>query len=556
MHPFGRCVAFPRKLRFCLRNNTLSGSSIVAMHFSYTLSGVLAVLLLVVGAGCSKPESSPPQASATPEPLNSNTLVRVHWQGERNLGVNGSAYYFMRLLELADSQELESASFDKLARYPWRSFGEAAAGPSGFLRPLLDDILLWETFVEARQAPGQSIEYALAIRLSEERARVWFTNLAGAAQSITGLAPTTTPARPKAWEVKAEQSPRFIQLDRVGEWTLVGVAESENTLFAEILERTRQEQAPAPMMDDWIAVDLDLQRLMGTSIGEGMPRVSFSVTGDGARAITSGQMVFPQPLQINSAPWTTPMSLLHEPLASFTAVRGVTPLLSSLAAWDFLKLGEAPNQLFSWSLEGHSYRTYVAVPLHDARVRVGELTERALNEFNPWLTEREYVAFRPLSESNGATWGNSTDLQPFFTSVRIEEGEFLYAGLFPDIEEGKGAALRPTVFEEIKNTTNLVYYSWENTPKRIEPWLFMGQNIRVISHHAQLPMSSLSSVWLSTLRSRLDASETIVTLTAPNELSFSRVSSTGFTAVEVHLLADWFESPNFPFSLQSLFVEP
>jgi hypothetical protein len=39
-------------------------------------------------------------------------------------------------------------------------------------------------------------------------------------------------------------------------------------------------------------------------------------------------------------------------------------------------------------------------------------------------------------------------------------------------------------------------------------------------------------------------------------LVFTRTSTVGFTALELHLLADWMESPQFPRGLHTLLAPP
>ena len=99
---------------------------------------------------------------------------------------------------------------------------------------------------------------------------------------------------------------------------------------------------------------------------------------------------------------------------------------------------------------------------------------------------------------------------------------------------------------DIASRTNLVAYHWEATGSRAESTHVLGQLLRAITRHPQMPANTPSSQWLEAARSRLANSTTVVTLTKPNTLAFERRSTTGFTALELHLLADWMESPQFP----------
>jgi hypothetical protein len=44
--------------------------------------------------------------------------------------------------------------------------------------------------------------------------------------------------------------------------------------------------------------------------------------------------------------------------------------------------------------------------------------------------------------------------------------------------------------------------------------------------------------------------------TGPAQLDFTRQSTVGFNALELHLLADWLESPQFPHGLHTFLAPP
>ena len=99
--------------------------------------------------------------------------------------------------------------------------------------------------------------------------------------------------------------------------------------------------------------------------------------------------------------------------------------------------------------------------------------------------------------------------------------------------------------------TNLLYYDWEETGRQIQPRLVLGQTVREVSRRPQMPMDSAGLNFLAMLMPRLGDSTTVVSLAAPDQLTFHRRSTIGFTSVELHLLADWLESPEFPRGLHS-----
>jgi len=112
------------------------------------------------------------------------------------------------------------------------------------------------------------------------------------------------------------------------------------------------------------------------------------------------------------------------------------------------------------------------------------------------------------------------------------------------------------MIHDVLRRTNLVYYDWEITGPLIESWLYISQVARIAFRHPQLSLESASIAWFRVLSARLDKSATVVTGTGTNQLSFIRKSTAGLTAPELHLLADWLESPQFPRGLHSFLAPP
>src|SRR5712672_380435 len=94
--------------------------------------------------------------------------------------------------------------------------------------------------------------------------------------------------------------------------------------------------------------------------------------------------------------------------------------------------------------------------------------------------------------------------------------------------------------------TNLVAYDWELTGPRLDDLLYITQLIRAAVHMPQLPTTSYFIPWFEAIALKLGNSGMTVTITASNQLSFVRTSTLGFSALELHFLADWLESPQFP----------
>src|SRR5208283_2390546 len=108
-------------------------------------------------------------------------IARVHFAGAEQISADTNAVAFTNLWCSPEAQALREQTLDKLSRAPdvwFKSKIIAGAGDGAAqLRPLLDDLLKSEWILEVCDTTNGSPEYALAIRLNDQRAELWNTNL-------------------------------------------------------------------------------------------------------------------------------------------------------------------------------------------------------------------------------------------------------------------------------------------------------------------------------------------------------------------------------------------
>ena len=341
------------------------------------------------------------QLSAAPA---TETLARLHWLGLKQISADTNSAHFMSVWQLPQTVTLVAQTLDKLSRWP----GGGATNAAGtLLRPLLDDLVSSESYLELR-APTNShplgamnpasageggstsghqpstlnSQLVLALRLSPDRARLWQTNLAAALEALTGL--RSVPAG-NGWSLRKHEAPDLIEFARVGEWTLVGLGSGTNDLLSEFAVRITRDRAPfvRSATNFWCAADLDLSRLADYfplsarwTGGEGRGEVGnpFSIPkhlhlnaiGEGGDIRAHGTLDLSRPLDAPLPPWEIPTNFIYQPLTSFTAVRGLAAWLNASPAWQKLQLTPPPDQAFVWSEMGFPYQTYFAAPLPGA----------------------------------------------------------------------------------------------------------------------------------------------------------------------------------------------
>lgn len=555
------------------------------MNFRNILRGLFLALAFASMTGCGKSESALPPAPANSSALSPDTTVRMYWLGKRGIQLRMGSHYLMRIWQLQASADLQASTLSQLASAPSRLLGTPPE-KSGLATPLLDsslkDIVLNECYLEVRQPTNQAVELAFAIHLDAEGVGNWETNLANITGLLTGAFPAPSNNGLHGWSLHRTNPPNRLQFLRVNDWAVFGAGTESNALFTAICDRVRHYDDPfaANASTNWLEADLAPSRLAACfptlnpqlspcgiaaiiPRGETLNRLHLTVAGDGANVLTQGKLIFPGPLHIECEPWAPPANLIPESLNSFTAVRGLKPWLSSLKIWHDLPFGAPPGQLYFWALPGAASQAYFAAPLPDASNQVNRLTEYLMEKTNPWLAARGYVKFERLPESNGVSWGNLPSIQPFFKFVNAANGGVVFGGLLPDTTPGTNTQdnlyqrpSRSRLFDQMSAQTNLVYYDWELAGTRIEPCLYLGQVSRVVSRHPELPLESASLKWLRAIKPRLGDCTTIITCAGTNQLSFFRKSTVGFTGVELQLLADWLESPQFPRGLHSTLAPP
>ncbi|HRT07818.1 MAG TPA: hypothetical protein P5233_05465, partial [Candidatus Paceibacterota bacterium] len=300
----------------------------------------MAIALLALAGGCKK-SSAPP---AGPPPV--ETVARIHWVGKHKLEADPAATNFISIWNLPESARLQAQTLDKLALAPWllgRGPAASNGAPAPLLRALLDDLVQQEACLEIRNATNLPGELVLAVRLADDRAALWRTNLATVLQSLTGLEPAADTNG--GWTLRKPDTPNRLDLARAGEWTLVGLANDTNTLLPEIAARIARAGSPVPnpATNAWISAELNLPRAaaalgLNWRLPKDWPAISLNLEPKGDAVRTAGHLKFPRPLPFTLDPWNVPTNLISEPLSSFTAVRGADDWFASFCAASDLPL--------------------------------------------------------------------------------------------------------------------------------------------------------------------------------------------------------------------------
>jgi len=219
-----------------------------------------------------------------------------------------------------------------------------------------------------------------------------------------------------------------------------------------------------------------------------------------------------------------------------------------------LKLEPAPDQLFVWGLPGEPSFTYFAARDADPPRFMRRLSELLVPTGESWTTTNNLAGFKVSADHQSIEWQGLPYLWPFLRPAGTNGESFILGGSFVFMEHVQPVS--PDFYKDALQPSDLVYYSWENTGPRINHLLVIAQFIRFVAGKAQLGETSPALLWLKALQPKAGQAVTRIHLTQPNQLQLLRSSATGFTAAEIHLLADWLESPEFPRGLQTILGKP
>ena len=481
--------------------------------------------------------------ASTPAPA---LIARIHFAGAGQISADTNAVAFTNLWCSSEAQALRVQTLNKLSRVPYdwlkqKMLSSTNTG-AGQLRPLLDDLLGAEWFLQIGDATNGAPELALAIRLDAGRAQLWQTNLEGVLEGWTML---PVEKNRNGWELKKHLPPNLVRFVQVGDWVVFGWGQDKLVLNDELVRRVLAEKRPAPAeKDSWLTADVDWPRLARwfPSINPlDLPETRWQAVGRDGNLHLNGKLIFPHPLTLALEPWRMPTNTIRQPFISFTAARGIAPWLEKQSWAQPYEISPVPNQVFIWALAQMPFMTFAAAPVPDGGAALKELEQKVSANTN-WQSHFE----APLTidvTNNQISWLGLPYIVPGVEALTEPSGDYLFASIFPNGPKSK--PLPPELFQLLAQS-NLVYYHWEITAVRLKMLPQLSQLALMVTHHRQLDEQSAAGKWLARIGPTLGNTVTEVKQTGPNELSFTRKAPAGLTAVELTALANWLEVPDFP----------
>ncbi|HLP75277.1 MAG TPA: hypothetical protein VK327_00025 [Candidatus Paceibacterota bacterium] len=524
---------------------------------------IAAVLFAIGEANCRKAFAETVAPAVQAHDGSQDAVMRIHWLGKSRIGSDTNAAGLMAIWNLPETHALQRQTLEKLSSAPWRlMLGDKGTNAAGvLLQPILNDIVDSEFYLETRGFTNQPAETVFAIRLNAGQAALWETNLARVVESLTRIRPDFVKEAKSGWTLKKHDAPNLIEFKHVGDWVLIGLAQNRNALLGDWAGQLNRTGAPFAVAGktNWVEAYLDFAHIpsalpfLRLDTPFGSPKISFALSGNGKDVLTKAEFQLKKSVGLLK-PWNVPTNLIDGNFVGFTAVRGLDSELGAATTGKLIKMGSNPDQAYVWSLPGVLMATYFAAPDTQASNKVERLTTDVLKWSGTYFKPEDLVQFERSHTFNGLEWKGVPFVSPFVRSIETNNADYIFGGFFNFLPPDSPF---PQALEALlKGNPNLVAYDWELTGRRIDQGIYVGQFVRMALHKAQLPSGSPGLLWLQAMAARLGNSATEVVKTAPDQLALNRKSTIGLTSLEVHLLVDWLESPDFPRGLHTFRAKP
>lgn len=522
---------------------------------------MVSVLVALSLTGCGKSsETSPGQTQGQNAQLSkassqsSSPVLRLHWIGKKNLATDPSATNFMSIWNMPESFQLQQQTLEKLSTAPWRlskTSTPLSNAPVALLRPLLDDLVQEESYLEVNSATNHPTEVIFAIKLPTARAAVWMTNAPVIFASVIGASPTSNS------QLLTPNS--ALSITNHGEWTILAIHPATDSRLSALDLATRLSATSSAFSNQWVQGHVDfawLKRVFNweQAADSVLPQMDFTVVGKGNLINTTAKLVFPTNAPIEIEPWNIPTNLVHDPLIGFMAVRGFRPLLKSFGFWDESSVGATPNQITFWEQDGHPALRFFAFPTPVATNQIQMIDTFVLNKINPAITifpnttNMPVGAFESLSNGPGLRWRGFPFIMPRVEMAGDAKNQFITAGLFANRVTNR---LSPEALrDQFNNDTSLLLYDWEQTQPNAYALIQIFQATRFVFGKNRLSITNNAALpWIAAIAPRLGQAGTSIRQTSQDTLTINRTSTLGLTGAEIHLLIEWLESPTFPLGL-------
>jgi hypothetical protein len=233
--------------------------------------------------------------------------------------------------------------------------------------------------------------------------------------------------------------------------------------------------------------------------------------------------------------WELP-ELIRDPLVQFTASRWPQPLVEHLPLLKELLGGEPVSQVFVWGQAGLSFQTFVAARSDRSTNIMDNLLGRLRKIYEVPPGEAKFAG-RLVLETNFSRLSlhSMPVVLPAAGPVRSAGRDYFFVRFFP---EQRSTNQMPVELRQQFDRPGVAYYDWEISGEAVKHWSGLDQ-VRDMVTRQRLQLHGNPARWLVSASAKLDNSITEGLVTGERELTLTRRSPVGLSALELTALMRW-----------------
>jgi hypothetical protein len=464
-------------------------------------------------------------------------IARTHFVGSAQLFASPDGKKLKEVWTTPGANALRDKFLDRLSGLAGDAFNAPNADTRALFRPLLDDLLARESYTDFRSTP----EMVVAVRLPEARAKAWDTALRQAVTAWKLGAPTPVNADGlSGWQVKRAQASQVLRVGRVGEWTVVAAGPEKLSVTAALIPKITAQTGRGA----WLEGDLNVAHMRAwlpeLNNFQNLPLAHFSFSNRTDSFVrTMVTLDYPKAHGWKPEPWRIPTNSMFDPLCSFTAVRGIAPVLQGISELRRMNVS-LPSQFAGWALRKIPFQFNYAFPSANP---TNDL-KAAMPKLEAWYRSHTNFVGTVTRDSNrnDIAWTGLPLAVPHIGPLRASPG-FLGFDMFPLAATRTPAPKE--LFQQLSRE-NLVMFDWEITEDRLAHWRQYYQIAEIATHRRISPTNFASARFLLDAERQLGECVTEATATSPTQITVVRKSHAGLSAFELTTLARWIDSTSFP----------
>jgi hypothetical protein len=409
---------------------------------------------------------------------------------------------------------------------------------------VLRDLAFYPSLIHV-EGTTEEPAFVVAARMPDERAQVWSTNLWRVA-SVWKLGQPA--ASGSGWQMALADSKATLGVHKAGDWTVFAAGFKAGAMGEKLAAKLAAAPASEyPAGGDLLRVEADWPRLKDwTPLLAPYPilPMTMRVSGEGDYIRTQADFHSEKPLDIQYEPWQVPSNFVSEPVVSFTAARGVRPLLAPLPLVEDIGVDPVPNQIFVWGQRLLNGQTMLAVPTDRAKEQMVKIHPTLPAAIADRLNNRISGNIYWLSNQFELVWRGLPVIIPFAKAVHTNDQSFVVAGLFPYMILTNPPP--PELFQQLRTEKDILYYDWEITQDRLIHNRHYYQMLDIFARRRTVPTDSPMFVWLQDIHPKLGNAVTEARQTDARTIGMTRRAHLGLTGYELVTFMRWFHSGGFP----------